>query len=189
MSEQTPELRWAPMTPKPKNRRRIWVIIGIVLAAVAIIGATLFFLVPRGDAPAPGASGSPGPSANETAPPPLSPTQTPEVTQPAPADPTIEVFRERVGGWLTDAPRGLDIIVAETGEAALAVVDTLEQDARRLSDAQPPSTIEAQWRDGVTAYAQRLSELNAAVSAGSDTADAVSAAREAVSKLQGIVGL
>ncbi|MGH3690626.1 MAG: hypothetical protein ACRDT7_10760 [Microbacterium sp.] len=187
MSEPTPELRWAPMEPKPKNTRRVWLIVGIVVAVIAIVGAALFFLIPRGDEPAPGASGSPGPSASETAPPPS--TQTPEVTPPAPGDPTIEAFRERVGGWLTDAPRGLDIIVGQTGEAALAVVDSLEQDARRLSDAQPPSAIAAQWRDGVTVYSQRLSELSAIISTDSDTTEAVGTAREAVLKLQGIAGL
>lgn len=189
MSEPTPELRWAPIEPKPKRKGRVWLVVGLVIAGLAIVAAALFFLLPRGEDPTSDATVSPGPSAGETAPPPLSPTQTPEVTQPAPVDPSVEVFRERVGGWLTDAPRGLDIISGETGEAALAVVDTLEQDARRLSDAQPPSDIAVQWRDAVTEYAQRLSELNAAISAGSDSADAAGAARDAVTKLQGIAGL
>lgn len=189
MSEQTPELRWAPIEPKPRNRGRIWLIVGLVIAGLAIIGASLFFLLPRDGNPAPGVSGSPSPAASDTAPPPLSPTQTPEMTPPAAVDPTIEVFRERVGGWLTDAPRGLTIVAGETGEAALAVVDTLEQDARRLSDAQPPSAIEQQWRDGVNTYSQHLAEVNAALTEGSDSAGAVAAARAAVQELQNLVGL
>jgi hypothetical protein len=94
-----------------------------------------------------------------------------------------------VSGWLSDAPRGLDIVTEANPDDALAVVDSLEQDARRLSDAQPPSSIEQKWRDGVTAYSQRLSELRAAILAESETADAVDAARTAVQELQDLVGL
>ena len=191
MSEPTPELRWAPIEPKPKNTGRIWLIVGLVIAGLAIVGALLFFLLPRGGTPAPGASGSPTPTATTTPSPSSSPSQepTPQITPPAPVDPTVDAFREQVGGWLTDAPRGLDIIAEANGDDALAVVDSLDQDARRLSDAQPPASIDQKWRDGVVAYSQRLSELRAAILAESETAGAVDAARVAVQQLQSLVGL
>jgi len=187
MSEQTPELRWAPIEPKPKSKGRIWLIVGLVIAGLVIIGALLFFLLPRDGAPAPGTSGSPRPTGTASSSPSQEPT--PQVTPPAPVDPTADAFREQVSGWLSDAPRGLDIVTEANPDDALAVVDSLEQDARRLSDAQPPSSIEQKWRDGVTAYSQRLSELRAAILAESETADAVDAARTAVQELQDLVGL
>lgn len=180
MSEPAPELRWAPLEPKPKRRGRIWAIVGLAIAALAVIGVLLFFLLPRGDAGLPSTSGTSGPD---------SPTQTPEVTPPTPVDPTMDVFREKVEGWLTDAPLGLDIVADAPSDEAVPVVDTLEQDARRLSDARPPSAIEEQWREGVNAYSQRLAELQSAIAAGPDTADAVEAAREAAQNLRSIVGL
>lgn len=191
MSEPTPELRWAPIEPKPRNRGRIWLIVGLVIAGLAIIGALLFFLLPRGGTPVPGASGSPTPTATTIPSPSSSPSQepTPQITPPAPVDPTVDAFRAQVGGWLTDAPRGLDIIAEANGDDALAVVDSLDQDARRLSDAQPPASIDQKWRDGVAAYSQRLSELRAAILAESETAGAVDAARVPVQQLQSLVGL
>lgn len=185
MSEPTPELRWAPIEPKPKKKGRVWLIIGLVVAGLAIIGTALFFLLPRGEAPVPGAS----PSATESGSQPPSPGQTPEVTPPAPVDPSIEVFREHVVGWLNDAPHGLDIIPGAKGDEALVVVDTLEQDARRLSDAQPPSSIDVQWRDGVAAYSQRLAELRTVIADGSDSSDAIEAASNAVQNLRSTAGL
>ncbi|WP_337005873.1 MULTISPECIES: hypothetical protein [unclassified Microbacterium] len=191
MSEQQPELRWAPMEPKPKRTGRVWLIIGLVVAALAVIGALLFFLLPRSDAPETGANGTPSPSTSASPAPTTTPDlpSTPATTPPAPADPTLDAFRAQVGGWLTDAPRGLDLIASVGSDDALQVVDTLEQDARRLSDAQPPASIDTKWREGVDAYAQRLTELRSAILAETKTAGAVDAARSAVQSLQGIVGL
>lgn len=199
MSDEQPEVRWAPIEPKPKNRGRIWLIVGIGVAALAIVGALLFFLLPRGDAPEPGASGSPGPSSSPTpsdaatqipgTPTSPEPSAAPEVTPPAPVDPTIDAFREQVSGWLTDAPRGLDIVAGASGDEALSVIDALQQDVQRLSDARPPSSIDPQWRKGVGDYALRLEELRSAVSSSSNTAGAVEAARTAVQNLRSVVGL
>lgn len=191
--EQQPELRWAPIPPKPRNRGRIWLIVGLVVAAVVIVGVLLLFLIPRGDAPDP--DPSPSPSATPTSTPTPTPTPTPEPTEPpvatAPpvADPTLDAFRTQVGAWLEDGSRGLDIVSGVPSSDAISVVETLQEDAQRLSDAQPPSSIAAAWRDGVSAYAQRLADLNTAVASGSDTAGAVDAARSALQTLNGIVGL
>ncbi|MFS0852496.1 hypothetical protein [Microbacterium sp. 179-I 3D4 NHS] len=196
-----PDIRWAPLESKPKNRRRLWLIVGLAIAALAIVGALLFFLLPRGDAPTPDASASPSPSSSPTGSATPDPSASPEAspdpdsseppanTPPVPADPTIETFRSQVSGWITDAPRGLDIIAGSSGQDGLAVLDTLEQDAQRLSDALPPSSIDPQWRDGVSAYAQRLAELRGAISSGSGVSGAVDAARSAVQNLAAVVGL
>ena len=98
-------------------------------------------------------------------------------------------IRTQVSGWLTDAPQGLDIVAGSTGEQALPVVDSLVEDAQRLSDTQAPSSIDPQWRDGVSAYSQRLVELRSAVSAASGVTEAVDAARAAVENLRGVVGI
>ncbi|MCK8466463.1 hypothetical protein M0722_04610 [Microbacterium sp. KSW4-16] len=197
MDEPQPELRWAPLPPQPKKTGKVWLIVGLVVAALAIVGALLFFFLPRGDAPAPTDSASPSPSATSTptaTPTPTSsptpePVQTPQVTAPPVADPSIEVFRERVSGWLGDAPRGLDIIAGASGQDALPVLDTLQQDAQRLSDALPPSSIEQQWREGVSTYATRLSQLRSAITDGSGVAAAVEAARSSVQQLRSLAGL
>lgn len=195
MSDPQPELRWAPIPPAPPRRGRMWLIIGLVVAAVVIVGLVLFFLLPRGTAPAPGPSASPSvsPSPSETPTPTPTPTPTgtsaPIATPPPAVDPTIEAFRGQVSGWLNDAPRGLDIVAGASGQDALPVVDSLQQDAQRLSDAQAPSSLADAWQDGIGAYSQRLEELRTAISTGSDVSGAVDAARAAVQNLRTLVGL
>ncbi len=195
MDEQQPELRWAPLEPAPKRTGRIWLIVGLSVAALAIVGVLLFLFLPRGDSPDPGASPSPSATTSPSATPTPTPTATPEPTQtpittPPPAtDPTVETFRGQVSGWLNDAPRGLDIIAANNGPDALPVVETLQQDAQRLSDAQPPSSIGDAWRDGVSSYAQSLAELQSSLSAGPAPAATIDGARTAVQNLRSLVGL
>lgn len=194
-NEQQPDVRWAPLEPAPKKTGRIWLIVGLAVAALVIVGILLFVFLPRGDAPEPGASGSPSPSASSSASPIPTPSTSPEpsetaiVTPPPVADPTMEAFRGNVGGWLNSAPRGLDIIQNNPGPDALPVVDSLQQDAQRLSDAQPPSSIGPEWSDGVSAYAQRLIELRSALTDESGVAEAVDAARTAAQGLRTLVGL
>lgn len=197
---QQPELRWAPLPPKPSNRGRIGLIVGLIVAALVIAGVLLFLLIPRGDAPTPGTSGTPSPTASPTRTPTPAPTSSPtaiaEPTEPpvqteAPpaVDPSVETFRGQVGGWLDDAGRGLELVAGLDGQDASSVVQTLQEDAQRLSDAQPPSSIAAQWRDGVGAYAQSLADLHSAVDRGADTAAARSNALSALQNLKSSVGL
>ncbi|PRA82994.1 hypothetical protein [Microbacterium sp. MYb66] len=197
MEEQQPELRWAPLPPPPKRTGRIWLIIGLVVAALAIVGVLLFLLLPRGDAGTPAETASPTPTATPTRTPSPTPTptatpeptQTPIVTQPPAVDPTLETFRGQVSGWLNDALRGLDIVAGASGQDALPVVDTLQQDAQRLSDAQAPSGIAEDWRDGVSEYTQRLTALRTAISNGSGVSAAIDAARAQAQALRSLVGL
>jgi hypothetical protein len=99
------------------------------------------------------------------------------------------VFRGQVSGWLNDAPRGLDIIAGASGQDALPVVETLQQDAQRLSDVQAPSSIASKWDDGVADYAQRLTQLRTAITNDSGVPAAVDAARKSVDALRSLVGL
>lgn len=209
MSDQPqPELRWAPMEPKPSRAGRVWLIVGLVVAALLVAGVVLFFVLPRNETPQEEGTASPSPSASAsasptptssttpTATPPSTPAPTseptseptpPVETQPPVVDPSIGAFRDQVSGWLDDALTGLDIVSGTSGQDALSVIDTLQDDAQRLSEASPPSSIASQWNDGVAAYSQRLGELRAAVSGGS--APSVDAARSAAESLRGVVGL
>lgn len=200
MSEQPPELRWAPNEPKPRNRRRLWLIVGLVVAALVIAGVLLFLLFPRGGSPEPSASASPTSSATATSTPttPATPSAEPEptavptapvVTPPPVVDPSVEAFRDQVAPRLNDALRGLDIVAESSGQDALSVVDTLRADVQQLSETPPPSSIQAQWRESLSAYSERLAELRSAVSGGSGTAAAVDAARSAAQNVRSVVGL
>jgi len=201
MDEQQPELRWAPLPPAPKRTGRVWLIVGLSVAALAIVGVLLFFLLPRGDAPTPTGSPSPTPSTSATSTPTPTPTvtptptasptptRTPMLTPPPAVDPSPETFRDQVSGWLNTAPRGLDIISRVGDQDALPVVDSLQQDAQRLSDAQAPSSIDQKWRDGVSAYAKTLAQLRTAITSGSGVPGAVDAARTSVQNLRSLVGL
>jgi hypothetical protein len=211
--EQQPELRWAPLPPKPSNRGRIWLIVGLTVAALVVAAVLLVFLLPRGGAPEPDATGtaspspsatasptgtatatpSPAPSPSETpttAPSPApDPTMTPITTPPPPADPSVGVFRDTVQGWLDDALTGLDIVSETSGQEAVDVVDTLQNDAQRLSEAAPPASIESDWHAAVASYAQSLSDLRSAVAAGGDSSGAASSALSAADGIRSLVGL
>lgn len=196
MSEQQPELRWAPIPPKPSNRGRIWLIVGLSVLALVIVGVLLFFLIPRGGTPDPGASSSPSPTASPTASPSASvtptPSESPEATQPPvtspppPADPDLETFRAKMSPVLDDASTGLGFVAdAGSTEEATQIVEQLQSDAQRLSEAVTPGSIEAQWRDAVGAYATSLQELR---SAGPGSSSELDDARRRVDELRGLLG-
>ncbi|MFJ2542207.1 hypothetical protein [Microbacterium sp. NPDC087589] len=204
--EPQPDLRWAPLEPKPRNRGRVWLIVGLVVAALVIVGVLLFFLLPRGESPAPGASGSPSPSASPSVSPSASPSSTPTPTQtevppptvapvpttpvtapPPAADPSVDAFRGQVQGWLDDALTGLQIASGTSGQDATSVIESLQADAQRLGGTAPPGSIESAWGAAVNDYVQTLATLHSEVAAGAPAT--VDSARSAVNELRGIVGL
>nr|WP_314843673.1 hypothetical protein [uncultured Microbacterium sp.] len=199
--EQQPEVQWAPIEPKPKNPGRLWLIVGLVVAALVIVAVLLFFLLPRGESAAPGETASPTPSASATAsatPAPTDsaapseepdPSMTPITTPPPVPDPSVDAFRGQVQGWLDDARTGLDIASETSGQDALSVIESLQADAQRLGETAAPSSIATEWQDAVGAYYQRLTDLRTAVSGGSDSGPAIDAARSAAEELRGLVGL
>ncbi len=161
-----------------------------------VAGATAFRS--RDGAPAPGGSASPSPSATTS--PSASPSTpnapsegatpdpTPLTTPPPVGDPSLEVFRDKVGGWLTAAERGLDIVDENRNQDALPVVDSLQEDAQRLGDAVPPSSIQDAWRSGVETYADRLTALRTALESDSGVSGALDSARSAVAELRSVAG-
>ena len=203
--EPQPELRWAPLEPKPSNRGRVWLIVGLIVAVLVIVGVLLFFLLPRGETPTPGASGSPSPSASASTSPSPSPsasptqtetpqptaepvpTMTPITTPPPVADPSVDAFRGQVQGWLDDALTGLQIVSESSGQDATEVIESLQADAQRLGESAPPSSIESAWGSALSEYAQALTSLHSDTAAGMQPS--VDSARSAANQLRGLVGL
>lgn len=198
-----PELRWAPLPPKPRRAGRVWLIIGIVLAALIIAVVVFIAVLPRGEKPTTERTPSPSPTTSAVPTTSLTPSPTPTTspsadptavptdpsdTPPPVADPSLEDFRDQVGGWLGDAGYGLGLVEASSGQDALSVVGTLQEDAQRLSDAAPPASILEQWYGGVAVYAQRLEELRSAISAGSATSDLLAATRAELESLKALIG-
>ncbi|MFJ4224664.1 hypothetical protein [Microbacterium sp. NPDC089695] len=189
--EPQPELRWAPLEPKPRNRGRVWLIVGLVAAGIVVIGLLLFFLLPRGAGQAPEQTATPTPTATPTATPTPTPTPEPPVQTEAPPvpDPSVEAFSGQVGPRLQDAGRGLDIVRSAAGPDALPVVDTLQQDLQNVADTPPPSSIAAEWETAMLRYSDDLNAVRSAVESGGDIATAVDSAARSLTALKALIGL
>lgn len=189
-----PELRWAPIPPKPKNRARIWIIIGSVILALAIVAALLWFFLLRGETP--GGTPSPAPSSSETASPTPSgepdpgasenPSEEPGTPPVAPA-PDLSAFVAQVQPRLDDGVRGLDMLAQLSGQDAVGVVDQLQQDAQRLAETTPPTSISDSWFTAVSDYSTALTEVRSAAESGGSTTDPVTTARERLQALRDLI--
>lgn len=192
MSEQQPELRWAPIPPKPRNRGRIWLIVGLSVLAVAIVGVVLWFLLFRGGGePSPTPSPTASTTATATATPSStsSPSSAPEPSaEPEPSAPPVEspdlaVFAERVTPRLDDADRGLDML----SEGFADVVNQLRDDAMRLTDEIPPSAIADAWGSQVASYLASLDILASTLESGGNATSDISDSRAEVDALRSLV--
>lgn len=89
---------------------------------------------------------------------------------------------------LDDAATGLGFVAdATSADEVTSIVEQLQIDAQRMSEAVPPSSIDAKWRDAVSAYGGRLDELRAA-GTGSGAGAALDAAERSLDDLRAVLG-
>lgn len=204
MSQHEPEyVRAFPEDDPARNRRRGWLIAALAAAAAAIAVALVFVLWPRGGEPDPNASPqptssatatpTPTPSNTPTATPTAGPTPAPTdttgpVTPPPPADPDLGAFTGRVGPVLDDADTGFGMLAGTTGQNAVQIVEQLQQDAQRLSDSPPPSSIADDWRAGLDAYSTSLDALRSTYASGGDAESARQTSIARVEDLRALLG-
>lgn len=197
MSDGQPRPEWIFPEEKKRDKGRIWLIVGLSVIALAIVGTLLFFLLPREGAPAPSPSPSPTASSTTSSPTPTSdstptptsaPTSEPAPSQPPAADPGMDVFVEKVRPRLDDGVRGLQL-VQDNMDLGAQIVDSLQNDAAVLSDTPAPSSLAAEWSDMVTQYSSKLGDLRAAYDNGSDPQAPLEAASTALQKVRALVGL
>lgn len=198
--EPRPDVRWAPRTPPPKRRARVWWIVGLSIVAVLVVAALLWFSLPRGSAdPVPTGSGTPSPSATRTASPTPEPSPTdtaapapsesPIATAPPVSDPDLSTFRTRVQPWLDDAQTGLEFFADSSGTEAAQIVQQLREDVERLSDTVAPSSIAEPWTQRLSTYGTALGTLADANASGADTTAPREAAIAALQELRATAGL
>jgi hypothetical protein len=189
--EQQPRAEWI-FPEKKRNRGRIWLVVGIVIAVLIIAAVVTFFLIPRGGTPTPTVSptetrsSTPSPTSTPTSAP--TPTTDPVPTQPPAPSPDIETFTAQVQPRLDDAVRGLQL-VRDNLDLGAQIVDSLQNDAATLSDTPAPETIAGEWTDAVSHYMSTLGELRSAYDNGSDPQTPLSAAEAALTKVRAVVGL
>ncbi|MCC2029337.1 hypothetical protein KEC56_07375 [Microbacterium sp. YMB-B2] len=197
MSDGQPRPEWIFPEEKKRDKGRIWLIVGLSVIALAIVGTLLFFLLPREGAPVPSPSptassttSSPTPTSDSTPTPTSAPTSTsePAPSQPPAADPGMDVFVEKVRPRLDDGVRGLQL-VQDNMDLGAQIVDSLQNDAAVLSDTPAPSSVAAEWSDMVTQYSSKLGDLRAAYDNGSDPHAPLEAASTALQKVRALVGL
>ncbi|WP_460799728.1 hypothetical protein [Microbacterium sp. GXF0217] len=195
--------------PKKNSSGKIWLISALAGIALAIAVVFLVFVLPSAfgpeasPSPTPTDSASPSPSPTATETPTPTPTPTPTVTPaptptPTPApedsappvpDPGVGDFAAQVQPVIDDAATGLQYAAEAGGEQAANDVGLLREDAERLSDTPPPSSIAADWASGVSNYLSALDNLQNAYRSGGDTTGAQSTATSALQTLRDIAGI
>jgi cytoskeletal protein RodZ len=203
MTQHEPEYVWS-FPPEQKRRPgRVWLIVGLSVAAVAVAVALFLLFLPRSapvsqptDTPSPTTSPTSTETPTATPTPTPAPTSTtsptpssPPATSPPPADPGLPVFRDKVRPVLTDADTGLRMLGSMSGQDAVQIVDQLRQDAERLSDMVAPSSISSAWRTRTDAYLSALSQLQSAYADGASTDAPMKSTLSAEKSLKQLVGL
>ena len=201
MSDQQPEYVWVFPPEKKRNTGRIWLIVGLSVAAAVIAVLAVWFFLGRGPAdpsssPSPTASASatasPSPSATPSASPTpdvsAAPSPTDAPNPPAPSDPSVSTFRNEVGPILDAASTGLGYARDEGGQAAMQDIMLLQDDAARLNEKVAPSSIASQWSQALGAYARSLEPLRLAYERGTDASAQEKAASTALNDLNTVLG-
>lgn len=187
-----PEAVWVFPDDK-RNRGRIWLLVILGLAVVAMVVALLWFFLPRADDPSPTPTPTPTATSSATPTPSPSPTATP-TTPPTPPpapdpDPDLEGFRAEVQPRLDDAVHGLDMVAGEDSSFAISVVESLQIDAAWLAGVGAAPSIADAWYAAVPAYGSALDALRAAYENGAAPDAALGDATAALNDLRALVGL
>lgn len=189
--EQQPRAQWIFSEQKKSNKRRTWLIVGLSVLVVAIIGIVLLIVIPRNDEAAPHTSEStppPTPSMTSTTEPEPDPSLTPMTTPPPAPDPDLSTFTIQVQPRLDDAVRGLNLL-ADNMDVGAQIIDSLQQDAEVLSDSMAPRSISDDWSAKVGEYSGRLGELRSTIDGGDGSYSALNAATVSLHELRLLVGL
>lgn len=203
MSEHKPEAVWVFPDEPRKRGGRIALIVGLTVAVLVAAAIVVLFLIPRGDGSpspthSPTSTATPTPSSSPT--PTTSPTPSPTVvpstepttpqTSPPPApDPSVAEFRGHVQPRLDAAARGLGLAQGQSGDTAVQIVDSLQNDAQNLAGQSAPASIAVQWGEDVNTYSAKLQALRSAYAGGSDASGPLADARAVLEQLRGLVGL
>lgn len=193
MSDEQGRPEWVFAEQKKRtDKGQIWLIVGLVVFALLLIGALLFFLIPRddepGSAPAPTETAESTQSPPSTSSPSAEPTEGAQTDPPPVPEPDLETFKAQVQPRLDDATRGLDL-VAQNLDLGAQIVESLQNDANILSDTPAPSSIAEGWSTAVAEYASKLAEVRATYDDGSDPQPALDAASTALQEVRALVGL
>jgi cytoskeletal protein RodZ len=184
--EQQPELRWAPVEPRPRNRGRVWLIIGLIVAAIVIVGVLLFFLIPRSEQPAPpesSPSSSPSPSAGTTTSPSASPSEDPTPVETVPA---LNEAAQQIDDRLVNALSDLDYVSGASRDSAASVLAELQDGAQRISDSLPGAGVTDGY-DAVSAYSRALKAASDTIASGGDPQSDLNAAARAIEDLRALL--
>lgn len=207
MSEPQPEYVWVFPPERRRNTGRIWLIIGLSVAAIAIAAVAVWFFFRPGSAttdpspsPTTSVSASPSPAPSPTAGSTATPTPTPSPgtssppsatdgpTPPRPSDPTLAAFRQEVEPVLDSAETGLRYAREDGGMSAMQDVMLLQDDANRLSEKVAPASIASRWSSALSAYSRSLEPLRAAYERGEDASAEDAAASTALARLNDVIG-
>jgi hypothetical protein len=171
-----------------------------MVLAVAIAAAVFWLFIRPSlsgavETPRPTTSASDSPVRSPTATSESTPTPTPssvpsvEPTAPAPSEPDLSAFRDRVRPWLGDAITGLGFLTDSDATESESIIASLQGDEQRMADVPVPSSIGAKWRQDLALYSDRLDTLRTAVTNGTDRNSAVKAAQDSVESLQATAGV
>lgn len=182
MSEdRAPDAHRAAASEGTPGRGRIWLIVGLVIAIVAVAAVVLLFVLPRSGDTAPTQSPTPAVSTpTGSAEPSPSPSDDPS---PTPQPTELEPAAQRIDDQLGEALADLDAISDSPADVSLGIVDELQDAAQRLSDSLPGAGIEDAY-DELQAYSAALTDVRSALADGGSVTAALETARSALSELR-----
>ncbi|WP_045258970.1 hypothetical protein [Microbacterium hydrocarbonoxydans] len=181
MSDEQPELRWAPIPPGPRRGARVWLVVGLALGVAIVVAVLLAFLLPRGGPAAPESTATPAPvSSTAPATPSAAPSSQPT---PSPSPSELTPAKQAVDDRLLSALSDLESIETTSPDLALSIVAELQDQAQRISDSLPGAGVTDAHAE-VEAYSSSLDDLVESLQSGTDVSARAETARNAIADLR-----